>query len=136
MASPIFILLTITLNRLSLKVPTYMRSYWSNNAVITVLLNYNFTFTRVSTRGATCGLRGKCQKLPWKASFPRDGPWLFHAKTCGISRHVAFPQDELWNFHETSSHGISTRPVIVEFPRGQSPLHLAWNFHETSSHGA
>ena len=65
----------------------------------TVPLNYNFTFTRVSTCGATHGSRGKCQKLPWKASFPRDGPWLFHAKTRGISRHVAFPRDNTWHFH-------------------------------------
>ena len=79
----------------------------------TVPLNYNFTFTHVSKCGATRGLRGKCQKLPWKASFPRDRPWLFHAKTRGISRHVAFPRDETWNFHDTSSRGISTRPVTV-----------------------
>ena len=81
--------------------------------VSTVPLNYNFTFTRVSTRVTTRGSRGKCQKLPWKASFPRDGPWLFHMKTRGISRHVAFPRDETWHFHETS-RGISTRPVTVE----------------------
>ena len=99
----------------------------------TVLLNYNFTFTRVSTRGAMCGSHGKCQKLPWKASFPRDRPWLFHAKTRGISRHVAFPQDDTWHFHETT-HGISTRRV-VEFPRDQLPWNLVWNFHETSSRG-
>ena len=79
----------------------------------TVPLNYNFTFTRIFTSGATRGSRGKCQKLPWKASFPRDGPWLFHAKTHGISRHVAFPRDDTWHFHETS-RGISTRPVTVE----------------------
>ena len=79
----------------------------------TVPLNYNFTFTRVSTRVTTRGSRGKCQKLPWKASFPRDGPWLFHAKTRGISRHVVFPRDDTWHFHETS-RGISTRPVSVE----------------------
>ena len=84
----------------------------------TVPLNYNFTFTRVSTRVTTRGSRGRCQNLPWKGSFPRDGPWLFHAKTRGISRHVAFPRNELWNFHETSyraiSRGIFTRPVVVE----------------------
>ena len=83
----------------------------------TVPLNYNFTFTRVSTRVTTRGSRGKCQKLPWKALFPRDGPWLFHAKTRGISRHVAFPRNESGNFHETSYRGISrgifTRPVVV-----------------------
>ena len=84
----------------------------------TVPLNYNFTFTRVSTRGATRGSRGKCQKLPWKASFPRNGPWLFHSKTHGISRHMAFPRDDTWHFHEMS-RGISTRPVAVEFPREQ-----------------
>ena len=61
----------------------------------TVPLNYNFTFTRVSTRVTTRGSRGKCQKLPWKASFPCDGPWLFHAKTRGISRHVEFPRDDM-----------------------------------------
>ena len=81
----------------------------------TVPLNYNFTFTRVSTRGS----RGRCQHLPWKGSFPRDGPWLFHAKTRGIStrRHVAFPRNESWNFHETSYcgilRGIFTRPVVM-----------------------
>ena len=83
----------------------------------TVPLNYNFTFTRVSTRVTTRGSRGRCQNLPWKGSFPRDGPWLFHAKTRGISRHVAFPRNESWNFHETSYRGISrgifTRPVVV-----------------------
>ena len=86
-------------------------------AIATVPLNYNFTFTRVSTRVTTHGSRGRCQNLPWKGSFPRDGPWLFHAKTRGISRHVAFPRNESWNFHETSYRGISrgifTRPVIV-----------------------
>ena len=86
---------------------------WCDIDHIMVPLNYNFTFTRVSTCGATHGSRGKCQKLPWKASFPRDRPWLFHAKTRGISRHVAFPRDESWNFHETSSRGIFTRPVVV-----------------------
>ena len=80
------------------------------------------------------GLHGKCQKLPWKASFPHDGPWLFHAKTRGISRHVAFPRDDMWHFHETSC-GISMTPVAMEFPRDQSPWNLAWNFYETSSHG-
>ena len=83
----------------------------------TVPLNYNFTFTRVSTRVTTRGSRGRCQNLPWKGSFSRDGPWLFHAKTRGISRHVAFPRNESWNFHETSYRGISrgifTRPVVV-----------------------
>ena len=79
----------------------------------TVPLNYNFTFTRVSTHVTTCGSRGRCQNLPWKGSFPRDGPWLFHAKTRGISRHAAFPRDDTWHFHETS-RGISTRPVTVE----------------------
>ena len=79
----------------------------------TVPLNYNFTFTRVSTRVTTRGSRGKCQKLPWKVLFPRDGPWLFHAKT----------------------RGISTKRV-VEFPRDQLPWNLAWNFHETSIRGA
>ena len=29
-------------------------------AIATVPLNYNFTFTRISTRGTTRGLRGKC----------------------------------------------------------------------------
>ena len=58
------------------------------------------------------GSRGKCQKLPWKASFPRDGPWLFHVNTRGISRHVEFPRDDTWHFHEMS-RGISTRPVVV-----------------------
>ena len=85
--------------------------------LITVPLNYNFTFTRVSMRVTMHGSCGKCQKLPWKASFPRDGLWLFHAKTRGISRHVAFPRNESWNFHETSYRGISrgifTRPVAV-----------------------
>ena len=80
-------------------------------------LNYNFTFTRVSTRVTTRDSRGKCQKLPWKASFPRDGPWLFHVKTRGISRHVAFLQNESWNFHETSYRGISRgifmRPLVM-----------------------
>ena len=61
------------------------------NNTSTVPLNYNFTFTLVSTCGTTRGSRGKCQKIPWKASFPCDGPWLFHAKTRGISRHVEFP---------------------------------------------
>ena len=79
----------------------------------TVPLNYNFTFTRVSMCGTTRGLHGKCQKFPWKASFPRDGPWLFHVKTRGISRHVAFPREDTWHFHETS-RGISMRPVTVE----------------------
>ena len=79
----------------------------------TVSLNYNFTFTRVSTRVTTRDLRGRCQNLPWKGSFPRDGPWLFHAKTRGISLHVAFPRNESWNFHETSYRGIFTRPVVV-----------------------
>ena len=83
------------------------------NVYCTVPLNYNFTFTRVTTRGS----RGRCQNLPWKGLFPRDGPWLFHAKTRGISRHVAFPRNESWNFHETSYRGISrgifTRPVVV-----------------------
>ena len=83
----------------------------------TVPLNYNFTFTRVSTRVTTRGSRGRCQNLPWKGSFPRDGPWLFHGKTRGISRRVAFPRDDAWNFHETSYRGISrgifTRPVVV-----------------------
>ena len=83
----------------------------------TVPLNYNFTFTRVSTHATICGSRGRCQNLPWKGSFPRDGPWLFHAKTRGISRHVAFPRNKSWNFHETSYRGISrgifTRPVVV-----------------------
>ena len=55
---------------------TYIHAY-----VHTVPLNYNFTFTHVSTRGS----HGKCQKLPWKASLPLDEPWLFHAKTRGIS---------------------------------------------------
>ena len=90
------------------------RDFLLTSVYITVPLNYNFTFTRVSMRDATRGLRGKCQKLPWKASFPCDGPWLFHARTRGISRHVAFPQDDPWNFHETSSCGISTTPVTVE----------------------
>ena len=79
----------------------------------TVPLNYNFTFTRVSTRVTTRGSRGRCQNLLWKGSFPRDGPWLFHAKTRGISRHVAFPRDDTWHFHKTS-RGISTRSVTVE----------------------
>ena len=83
----------------------------------TVPLNYNFTFTRVSTRVTTRGSHGRCQNLPWKGSFPCDRPWLFHAKTRGISRHVAFPRNESWNFHETSYRGISrgifTRPVVV-----------------------
>ena len=82
--------------------------------IITVPLNYNFTFTRVSTRVTTHGSHGRCQNLPWEGSFPRNGPWLFHAKTRGISRHVAFPRDDTWHFHETS-RGISTRPVTVEF---------------------
>ena len=93
---------------------TLIHISWSNM----VLLNYNFTFTRVSTHGTTRALHGKCQKLPWKASFPCDGPWLFHAKTRGISRHVAFPRDDTWHFHETSC-GISSTPVAVEFPRDQ-----------------
>ena len=96
----------------------------------TVPLNYNFTFTRFSTRSS----RGKCQKLPWKASSPCDGLWLFHAMTRGISWHVAFPRDDMWHFHETS-RGISMTPVAVEFPWDQSPWNLAWNFHETSSRG-
>ena len=32
-----------------------------------VPLNYNFIFTRVSTRDAMRGLREKCQNLPWKS---------------------------------------------------------------------
>ena len=94
-----------------------MKNYYFKPQASTVPLNYNFTFTHVSTRVTTRGSRGKCQKLPWKASFPRDVPWLFHAKTRGISRHVAFPRNESWNFHETSyrgiSHGIFTRPLVV-----------------------
>ena len=89
----------------------------TTTSVVTVPLNYNFTFTHVSTRVTTRGSRGRCQNLPWKGSFPRDRPWLFHAKTCGISRHVAFPLNESWNFHESSyrgiSHGIFMRPVVV-----------------------
>ena len=83
----------------------------------TVPLNYNFTFTRASTCVTTRGSCGRWQNFPWKGSFPCDGPWLFHAKTCGISRHVAFPRNESWNFHETIYRGISrgifTRPVVV-----------------------
>ena len=79
----------------------------------TAPLNYNFNFTRISMRVTMQGSHEKCQKLPWKALFPRDGPWLFHAKTRGISRHVAFPRDDTWHFHETS-RGSSTRPVTVE----------------------
>ena len=76
--------------RVSLRVHA-CKSEVINERYCTVPLNYNFTFTRVSMRGAMRGSRGKCQKLPWKASFPCDGPWLFHTKTHGISRHVAFP---------------------------------------------
>ena len=83
----------------------------------TVPLNYNFTFTRVSMRGITRASRGKCQKLLWKASLPHDRPWLFHAKTRGISRHMAFARDDTWHLHETTC-GISMRRV-VEFPQDQ-----------------
>ena len=86
-----------------------------------VPLNYNFIFTHVSMLHHAC-FAWKVPKVTMESFFSMWQPWLFHANTRGISWHVAFPRDQSWNFHESSSCGFSTRSVAMEF-------------HKTSSRG-
>ena len=95
--------------------------------VCTVPLNYNFTFTRVSTQ-APRGVRVESAK-----SY--RGKLRFHVTGHGFSMQRLVEFHDKWHFHDTT-RGISTTPVAMEFPRDQSPWNLAWNFHETSSRGA
>ena len=86
--------------------------------VHTVPLNYNFIFTRVSTRGATKYFACEIPKFPVEICI-------------STRRDVALPRDETWYFHETW-YVAFPHDGIVTFTRNVAVL-TKLNYRQDSS---